>query len=268
MNPVPASVKAPRLPQVNLIPPEVGMRRARGRQRSLAIIALVGLVTILIAAGLLVFITKTSLENDLAQAQEDYAKLEREAADYAEVPVVREVLREITEARSYAGATELDYKLFLDEITGEIPDNVIVEEVVFNKVGLEGPGTPAVGAFMRPDVGQVTFRGVSLELIDVTTLVDSFEQIDGLDRVRIVITERVVEDSVNEADDGEQDVVYDIEIVARLTIMALTGRFAPEDVPPVEPTDEGVTNIEPEPTPTVGPDGEPIDDASNPEGEV
>ena len=47
MNPVPAGVKAPQAPQVNLLPPEIAERRSQGRARMMILFSLVVFVLLL-----------------------------------------------------------------------------------------------------------------------------------------------------------------------------------------------------------------------------
>lgn len=228
MNPVPATVRAPRLPQVNLIPPEVGQRRARSRQRAIALLLL--LMFVLLMGGLAYWILtlKADAEERLADAEERNADLQAEAASYSEVPVVRSLLANITEARAYAGATDLNFNDFLGQIGAVLPDDVVLDTITISKVGLITNANPPSGPLARPSIGTLTFSGSSPTPIDAAALSDALETALGLEAVRITTSTRALDEGF-ETDAGDGDVIYLLNGTAQITIEALSDRFAPED---------------------------------------
>ena len=230
MSTVPATVKAPRLPQVNLLPPEVGMRRARGRKRAFAGFILFIFVLALGGAGYLVSIQKAAAEEDLAAAETRNAELQAEAALYSEVPLLKAVLTNAASALAYAGASEIDHAQLREEFEAVLnAAGVELDLLSFSKVGLNTNTAVDVGPFAKADVGSVTFSGNAADPIAVAALTDALEELPWLQHVRIAVTTRALEEVAGEtAGGGSGEVIYLYDGSARITFDALTLRFAPE----------------------------------------
>ena len=86
---------APRLPQVDLLPPEV--RAGRGLSQLKRLLAL-GLVVVVLLAGVAygwAYLAEQSANDHLADSQDEAAALVREKQKYAEVPAVLKALEDI-----------------------------------------------------------------------------------------------------------------------------------------------------------------------------
>ena len=229
MNPVPAAVKASRLPQVNLLPPEVGQRRARSRQRIIAVLILMVFLVFMAGLGYWIFTLKAQAQERLVDAQARNAELQEEATGYQEVPVVRQLLANITDARAYTGASELNFNDFFGSIEAVLPDVIELDTITISKVGLTSNASESSGPFARPDIGSITFSGTSTEPVDAAELAEALEVIVGIEQVRITTTARALEEGTEEDGGGGGDVIYIVDGTARITIEALSDRFAPED---------------------------------------
>ncbi len=240
MNPVPASIKAPRFPQVNLVPPEIAIKRAKGRQRAGAIALLVVFVVALAGAGVYVNMLSVAVDEDLAASQQRNTELQTELARYSDVPRVRAALNNALDARAYAGATDMNYLEMTNRLLAALPEDAVLDVVSYNRVNLTNNPAQDTGPFGRADIGSVSISGWSTSPIPTADLADAFELVVGLERVRVNVPVRAVEEGVLESSGGGSDaVVYNFELTARLTVEALSGRFAPDDIPPPATTDPG-----------------------------
>lgn len=239
MNPVPASVKAPRFPQVNLVPPELALRKARGRQRAVALV-LVGLFTLVLgAAGYFLHTVKIAAEDDLAEATAEFDRLQTELAKYSDVPRVKELLANSEAARSYAGATEIDMASFINSFVLQLPRDSVFDNIEFERASVDGNAPPGTTPFSRPDIGKITFSGWTPNVPNVALIARQLDALPGIESVRVTAAERALEEVAVEQSGDEGTVVYTFEVQARITVEALTRRFAPEDVEgATEPADD------------------------------
>src|SRR5690606_18568001 len=83
MNPVPAQYKAPTVPQVNLIPPEVGERRLRSRRRGIGIGFLAVWAAVLVAVSFLAIQQRNSAQEAAAAEAERTVELQSSLAQYS-----------------------------------------------------------------------------------------------------------------------------------------------------------------------------------------
>ncbi|PKQ26163.1 MAG: hypothetical protein CVT64_06785 [Actinobacteria bacterium HGW-Actinobacteria-4] len=228
MNTVPAAVKAPRFPQVNLLPPEVGMRRARGRQRSVAVIVLIAIVLGLGVGAFLLDGVRAQAQTELNLAEQRNLDLQTQAARYSQVPVIKGILDNASAARAYAGATEINYVQFYGRLGEALPPGVVIDKTALGRTTVTSNGPEAVGPLERADIGEMTFSGYSTVPISAAALADAFEQVEGFERVRIKLVLRILSEDGGELGVAAGEPIYGFEGSARITIEALSGRFAPD----------------------------------------
>ena len=120
---------APLLPQVNLLPPEI--RAARGLTRVKRWLALVVLLALLVAAGLvlLAMMAQQSADAELAVQQQETERLMSEQARYTEVPVVLGALDRARTAREVGMSTEILWRPYLNAIAATAPEGVRIENL-------------------------------------------------------------------------------------------------------------------------------------------
>lgn len=242
MNPVPASVKAPRLPQVNLVPPEIALKKARGRQRAVAMVLILLFVLILGAFAFWLETVKSGAEAELEVVNKERDDIQAEMALYSDVPRVKALLENSQAARSYAGATEIDIAEFFDLVLAELTPGSVFDTVSFERTTVDGNAPAATSPFARPDIGEVTFTGWTPTALDVAALTTRLESVPGIESVRTTMATRALEEASFEQATPSTDVVYTFTIVARITVEALTERFAPDAGEETEEPSEGDSN--------------------------
>ncbi|MCJ7827185.1 MAG: hypothetical protein MUP36_02970, partial [Demequinaceae bacterium] len=121
MNPVPASIKAAHEPQVNLLPPEVEARRARGRQRGLIGMAFFAFLLLLGLGIYWAHSQESDAQTELQAAIDEGARLQAEIDGYQYVLDVQAELAPARNARTFVGSTEIRYGEILRQMEEVMP---------------------------------------------------------------------------------------------------------------------------------------------------
>lgn len=233
MSAVPASVGAPRLPQVNLLPPEVEGKRKRSRTRALLIVFLLIFIVFLglVWFGLLSW--RIAVEAQLQAEQDRRPALVAELAEYDYVNGVQERYDNALRARNWVGLTDVTWSDYLDAFTSAVPSDVSLESVsVSQATAFSGAGTS--NPFVTETVGTITFNGYSETLGDVSELQDEIDAISGFGNTAISVT------AMGAGADGET-LLYTYSGTTQITAEALSGRTIAEGSQLLESGDADAT---------------------------
>lgn len=221
MNPVPVSVGAPHTAAVNLLPPEIEIRRKQ-KQAKLLIVVAVALFFVLVAgAWFYAFSVRVVAESELVAEQNRTPAKYDELAEYDYIPVVQKVLANAVMARAWAGSTDVNWATQLNSVFTNTPSGISLTNVVVagsspsNPVSLDG--TP----FQQPDLGQLSFAGNAANVADVIAFQDALDELPAFQNTSIT--------SVTIAAVAEGDVAYwTFTGSTRITVNALSGRVETE----------------------------------------
>jgi hypothetical protein len=219
MSVVPASIKAPVEPQVNLLPPEVVARRARGRRRGLV---LLGFVAFIVLAGVSVYLASAqnaSAQREWQQAVDAGQELQRQIGTYQYVLDAQAELANASSARTYVGAFDILWTDMVDRIGDGIPAGVAIDSLTITPAGIFGVPEQQLPPFGAPDIGSVELSGVLLPYVTGADLEEALNGVPGLARARV--STEVLEDTNGIA-------YYTFTATTRLTALAFSGRFSPE----------------------------------------
>jgi type II secretory pathway pseudopilin PulG len=199
-------------PRVNLLPPEVALRKkARSARRGL--VALVIIVLLAVAGGYGVATVRAlAAEAELAVSQARTAELLAEQLQYGEVTTVSGNVQAVKDARTVAVSTEVLWNEYYTKIRDLIPvDTSISSFVVDGRAPWEPDNVPA-GPLRQPRVATITFMIASAGPFPVQPFVAQISKIPGfVDVTADVITK-----------DGES---YTTQFTYNLGADALSGRF-------------------------------------------
>jgi hypothetical protein len=221
MSAVPASIKAPLEPQVNLLPPEVTARRAKGRQRGL------------ILFGFVVFLVLAAASVYLASSQEASAKRERDKEvaigvdlqaqidAYQYVLDVQAELARVTSARTYVGSTEIEWGDLLREIQANLPMGMVLNSITWSSSSILQVVDPEASLFAQPDIGSLKINGQMATYVTSSQLEEYLNRVPGLARATVSTITRT-QNSSNGV------VTYTFDASVRITALALSGRFGAE----------------------------------------
>lgn len=217
-----AASAVPEVMQVNLLPPEVTAARTLQRVK-LWLLAAVGLVLVaLLAVFAMALLAERGAEDRLATAQDRTAQLQREAAQYAEVPRVLGEIADVEEAREIGMSTEIRWQPYVDAIAAVLPSTMSVASYTVNgpapQDALPSPGD----ALQRPSVGSIAFDALSRTVPDTAQLMDDLEAVPGFQDVRVT--------SVGLVDGDDGSALYQVAGSVQLTDATFERRFVDAEV--------------------------------------
>lgn len=161
------------LPRVNLLPPEIEVRRRFRRVQSGlggAVVAAVGLVALLYvgAAG-----SVGDAQAGLDAATATHSQLQAESAKYRDVTAVYARAAAADRMLTQAMGEEVRWSRFLYALSLSVPDNVWVKNVTFTQTpsAVAAPGAAAGTA--GAGIGTATFAGVGFGHDDVAVWLES-----------------------------------------------------------------------------------------------
>lgn len=202
------------LPRVNLLPPEIAVRRTfKQVQMGLggAVLAAVGLVALL-------YVGATSSVND-AQTELDTAtatgqQLQAQNAQYKDVTAVYARAAAAQAMLTQAMGEEVRWSRFMNDLSLTVPDNVWVKNVAFTQAPATAAAPGAVPT--EPGIGTATFTGVGFAHDDVAVWLESLAKQKGYANPYFA--------NSTEALLGTRKVV-NFTSTATLTSAALSGRY-------------------------------------------
>lgn len=228
MNPVPAQYKAPTVPQVNLIPPEVGERRLRSRRRGIGIGFLAVWAAVLVAVSFLAIQQRNSAQEAAAAEAERTVELQTTLAQYSEVDVVKAQLANAESARMYAAGLEVFWPLMLAAVDAGMPDIAQLKTLVFSLPPQgQSPADPS-SPFARAPIGSFAFTAIIVDPADAKLVEDQLNTVPFFERARV--TAVVLDDSVTSSGEGAVEdgpVIWVAEGTVDINYDALMFRFTP-----------------------------------------
>jgi len=228
MSHVPANIGAPKTPQVNLLPPDVGQRRAAGRARR-AMLAMVVLFTLLVGAAWYYVVTLTYDAEDNLAAEEARTPAKRKELDkYSYLPELRAKVDTAVLARYAIGSVDIVWADQLQALFSAFPSSMTLVTMDIQQGTPSSPQTMGGGIFDVPDYGSITFSAITTEKADTAALIERINALPGFERTWV--------DSFELAPEEEgQPVRWAFNGVIRITEYALSGRTeTTQEIVPIE----------------------------------
>ncbi len=221
MNAVPVAVGAPRTPLVDLLPPEIEMRRKAKRAKRLIVVVVVLFMVLLAGAWYFTFSLRLAAESDLALEQDKTAAKQAELATYDYIPLVRAALDNAIGARALAGSVDITWATQLNSLLNATPTEISLTALSVTAATPSAPLIPAGTVFEQPAVGQLSFAGEAASELEVAAFQDA---IDSLPAFRDTVISSVALGS-----SSSSDVPYwSFSGTTRVTSNALSGRTETE----------------------------------------
>ncbi len=201
------------VPQVNLLPPEVGDARKADVAKRWAVIAVIAAVVLSAAGWGVAQMGQSAADDKLSDAQAETAQLRAEQQRYAEVPQVLAQQDLLRATRDAAFATDVDWATYLGAALNVLPAGTSLEKIDAN---LTTPMTGEVGPVDSLDqagIGQLTIVGRSSTVPDAGAVIAAMNSIQGLTESRVTSVEYV-----SDPDDG---VFYRVTLTAQVNQDAL-----------------------------------------------
>lgn len=174
------AVLVPRLPQVNLLPPEVHAKRNLSRVKRWLVLVLV--LAVLLAGGLvaLAVMAQQAADDELALQQAQTERLLAEQQQYAEVPLVLTELESIRTARELAMSTEVFWQDYLAAVAATAPTDVSIETASITAPSPMEPTPVAADPLLGAAVASITFSANSRTVPDTAAWIDGLNSVPGL----------------------------------------------------------------------------------------
>lgn len=221
MNPVPGAVNAPHAPQVNLLPPEIGLRRSASRARAVIFTGVVVFVLLLVGVWFLAFSSRQAAESDLADENAKTPQLQAELATYDYIPVLEAQLNNSVTARAWAGSVDITWYNHLSALFKAIPSDTRVTSLSVSQATPSAPVATDGTVFGVPDLGVLTFSGTATAPINAAALEDAIDALPGFENTWIDVTAIT---PIGES----KNAYWSYSGSTRLTASALSGRTVTE----------------------------------------
>lgn len=167
------------LPQVNLLPPEIRAARSLAVVKRWLGLALVVVLVVLALVYVGSTFVRSTAEAELADAQAETTRLQKEEAKYAEVPQVLGSIKLTTDARLAGTTTEVLWEPYMDALTAVLPADVSIEAItVTAATPLDGPLAPS-DPLQAPSVGSISFQGRSTTIPNTAAWVEALATVPG-----------------------------------------------------------------------------------------
>jgi Tfp pilus assembly protein PilN len=214
------TVVAPRLPRVNLMPPEIAEAAAFRRFQLAMSGAVVAAIVVVGALYVHEHSTVTSAKQQLADAQSKQTSLQNTLSSLSGVQDVYTKVAAKKAMLAEAMGSEIRWSDYLTDLSMKVPDNVWLTNVTATET--IGPGVttqPSTDPLATPGIGTVTFTGTAFSHDDVATWLD------------VLAKERGWADpyftNSSEGTIGSRT-VYNWNASVNLTPSALSGHYAPK----------------------------------------
>lgn len=169
------------MPCVNLLPPEIRLRRRMRTVRTacgggvVAAIAIVAVAAVLAAAG-----TQPAQQQvDAAHAQQ--ATLQQQAGSYGTVTATYDKAGQVDQLLSTVSQGEIHWSTFLNDLASNTPKTVWLKTVSVSSstATVAGPAAGTAGAGAAAGVATISFEGVALSHNNVATWLESLARTHG-----------------------------------------------------------------------------------------
>lgn len=211
---------APRVPQVNLLPPEIRASRSLRKIKRVLLLVLVLIVAAAVAAYLWSTLQVAAADREVAAEQADTTRLLNAQKQYAEVPQVLSDLAAAREARTVGMSTEVLWTLPLQQLVATKPPGVAFEEIVMSGSTPMLLAAAPINPLAHQGTAMLAFSGRSLLVPDTAAWIESLELMPNFTDAYVTAM------SITEEDlDGTLSVFYRVTGSVQVSEEALAGRF-------------------------------------------
>jgi hypothetical protein len=167
------------------MPPEVGERRHRSRQRSIVVLLLALFVLALAAGYVGISMLTASAVSDAQAAENRSTELQAQISALSEVDQVQQQILNADSARQYAAAVETFWPLLYSSVNGLLPEGSTIQifDVTMTPFGTS-PASPT-GPFDITGVGSIAFTAEVPFYVDAASFEDQLNTVPGFERARV-----------------------------------------------------------------------------------
>lgn len=171
------------LPRVNLLPPEIEQAR-RFRHVQVALGAgVLGSLAVVAAVFVIASGQVGAAQDDLDASNAQTTKLEAQAAEYSQVPLVYSQVEAARAQLELAMGKEIRWSFYLNDLSLKTPHNIWLDTMTVqaNDTAAVGTAAPVAGqaTYLEPGVASVSFEGHAMKHNDVASWLDSLAKQKG-----------------------------------------------------------------------------------------
>ncbi|OIQ85502.1 hypothetical protein GALL_326470 [mine drainage metagenome] len=174
-----------RLPQVNLLPPEVRASRQLNAIKGWLGLGVVASILLVGAGYGLSYLDVRSANSDLATSQTKTDGLIAQERKYAAVTPVETELQRITAAQAVGSSTEIRWAAYLDAISSVLPQGMSIKSMAVQAGDPVNGNTASVDVLTGSSVGTVTFVCTSSTLPDTVSWLNALDTLAGFTDARM-----------------------------------------------------------------------------------
>jgi len=205
------------LPGVNLLPPEIRMRRRLRRVQIQLGGAGVAAVLVVVALFLIAASSVSSANGDLRDAQAQRATLQEQVDGFNHVGQTYALVDQANGLLRDAGGNEVLWSSYLGDLGGLLPAGTWLTKVTVTAAPVAAaPPQPGVAPAAPPGIAQLTFEGTALAHVNVASWLDSIAKERGWANPYLSQSdEKLIGDRK----------VFSFSSTATVTTAALSGRY-------------------------------------------
>jgi len=166
-------------PRVDLMPPEIRVKRAQLRTRRKLRLALFGVFLVVVAACGGTWVLATVSQTTLAAAQSQQQQLLAQQLTYSDVTTIKSSIGQIKAAQKVGDSTEIDWDMYLTKLQATLPAGVTFSTVNITTTtpitALGQSTTPLEGA----RVATLMFTASSPTLPSIPSLLNALKTLPG-----------------------------------------------------------------------------------------
>ncbi len=215
-------------PRVDLMPPEIRLKRSQLRTRRSLRLALLGVLVVVVAAcaGTWAFngLAQTALSDAAAQQQ----ALVAEQGKYSDVTVVKESIKLIQAGQIVGDSSEIDWQSYLTKLQGTLPAGVALTTVTVDSATPLKPYAQTTTPLQGGRIATLQFAATSASLPSIPVWLDGLKALPGF--------VDATPGSVTLADTG-----YTADVTMHINADALADRFVPKAAKSPSATSTGTT---------------------------
>ncbi|MFS0704174.1 fimbrial assembly protein [Cellulomonas sp. 179-A 9B4 NHS] len=215
-----AATGFPAVPQVNLLPPEYGARRALAALKRRLLFALVVVLAVAAVAYGVAFTTLTAARAEQTRAEQETTRLLQEQQQYAEVPQVLGQLTRAEDARRLGMSTEIMWAPYLRAVGAVMPEGMLLTQFAMTGATPMLAPAPPSNPLQKETVSALAFEAVTDEVVDTAAWADALNAMPGFHDAWV---------STASADEYNGQPVYKYTSTVRVTSDAYADRFAEEE---------------------------------------
>lgn len=219
----PLAPGAPRVPQVNLLPPEIRATRALRQVKRLLLLLLLLTVVVAGAGYAWAALQARDAQAELDAAQAETTRILKAQAQYAEVPQVMQQLEQTKTARALGTSSEVLWRDPLTSLVATAPAGVR-----FTDIQMTG-ATPMQAASLPENPLRTSSPAVLTFSGRAPVLPDTSAWIEALDAIPSFANAYVTSAAISSEDEnGTETVFYEVTGSVQVTSDALANRYATE----------------------------------------